>query len=214
MPKPRLLAFLDTMCSWCYGFAPQMDVVRAHFGDRVDHLTFSGGLRPFNTEPMEESFRLKLTGIYAQIGDLTGQPFGAPPSITPGFVYDTEPASRAVVTMRHLAPGEDYPYMKAIQRAYYADGEDIRQEEVLARHAEAFDIVADEFLAHFNGETMKQATLADFEVARRFGIDGFPALILHRMDGKNPNAMMMVGKGYTPAEDLIERIEAALAAEV
>jgi hypothetical protein len=39
-------------------------------------------------------------------------------------------------------------------------------------------------------------------------------LVLHRLDGQNPQAMLLVGQGYAPIEDMIERIEAALVAEV
>lgn len=214
-PSPRLLAFLDCMCSWCYGFTPVMDQIRAHFGDRLEHLHFTGGLRPFTREPMAEAMRGKLAGVYRQIGEISGQPFtAAPRSMDPNFIYDTEPASRAIVTMRHVAPGEDYPYYRAIQQAFYARGEDITQEAVLAGHAEAFGVGREQFSSYFNSEPIKQAVLNDFGVAKQFGIEGFPTLILHRTDGQNPNALLLVGQGYAPAEEMIERIEAGLTADV
>lgn len=212
--RPRLLYFADTMCSWCYGFAPEMNQVLLAFQDRLDLLAFSGGLRPFNTEPVKDSMRQMLTDTYARIGQLTGQPFGTCPSLQPGFVYDSEPASRAMVTMRHLAPGDDYPYMLTVQRAFYADGEDITREDVLVRHATAFGIPEDRFREAFRSEDMKQATLADFQVAQQFGIDGFPALVLHRQRSTGDNALMMVGQGYAKAAEIIERLEAALEMDI
>ncbi|MCU0819969.1 MAG: DsbA family protein [Beijerinckiaceae bacterium] len=214
-PTPRLLCFLDAMCSWCYGFTPVMDRVAAHFGNRLDYLTFTGGLRPFSREPMAEAMREKLAGIYQRISEISGQPFAAMPrSMDPGFIYDTEPASRAIVTMRHAAPGEDYPYYRAIQQAFYARAEDITQEDVLAGHAEAFGVERAAFLELFRSEPIKQAVLNDFGVAKQFGIEGFPTLVLHRTDSQNPNALLLVGQGYAPTEEMIERIEAGLAAEV
>jgi putative protein-disulfide isomerase len=211
---PRLLAFLDCMCSWCYGFAPVMEAVRGHFQGRLDYLLFTGGLRPFNTEPMKPSLREKLAGTYRQIEMMTGQPFTTERLMDPDFIYNTEPASRAIVTMRHLAPGEDYSYYLTIQRAFYARGENITDEGVLARHATGFGVSEADFLAAFRSEPIKQATLGDFGVAKQFGIDGFPTLVLHRLDAKNPNALMLVGKGYAPAEQMIEQIEGGLAADV
>jgi putative protein-disulfide isomerase len=214
LDRPRLLYFADTMCSWCYGFAPEMNQVLETFQDRLDLLAFSGGLRPFTTEPVTAETRTMLADTYARIGQLTGQPFGAVKSLEPGFIYDSEPASRAVVTMRHLAPGDDYAYMLTIQRAYYAGGEDITKPDVLASHAAAFGVPEADFLEGFHSEPMKQATLMDFQVAKQFEIDGFPTLILHRQRESGDNALLMVGQGYAKAADIIERLEAALAAEI
>lgn len=212
--RPRLLYFADTMCSWCYGFAPEMQVVLERFHPELDLLAFSGGLRPFNTEPVSDSMRAMLTETYGRIGQLTGQPFGTCPSLTPGFVYDSEPASRAVVTMRNMAPGDDYAFMLAIQRAFYADGEDITRPDVLARHAAAFGVPEEAFLETFSSEAIRQATMADFQVAQQFGIDGFPTLILHRQRSTGDNALMMVSQGYAKADDVTERLRAALEADI
>jgi putative protein-disulfide isomerase len=214
LDRPRLLYFADTMCSWCYGFAPEMLVVLETFRNELDLLTFSGGLRPFTTEPVSDGMRGKLFETYGQIGQLSGQPFGNCKSLEPGFIYDSEPASRAVVTMRNLAPGDDYAYMLAIQRAFYAEGEDITRPAVLAQHATVFGVPEEAFLEAFASEAVRQATLADFEVARQFGIDGFPTLILHRQRSTGDNALMMVSQGYAKSGEVIERIRAALETEI
>lgn len=213
-PVPRLLCFLDCMCSWCYGFTPVMEAIRTHFEGDLEYLLFTGGLRPFNTEPMAPEMRAKLAATYEKIGTITGQSFVTTRLMDPDFIYDTEPASRAIVTMRHLAPAEDYSFYMTIQRAFYGQGADITREDVLASHASLFGISEADFLEAFRSEAMKQATLADFEVAKRLDIQGFPTLILHRTDGENPNALLLVGQGYAPAGEAIERIEAGLAADV
>lgn len=213
-PQPRLLCFLDAMCSWCYGFSPVMDKIADHFGDKLEYFTFSGGLRPFNKEPMAPEMREKLADTYKHIGEITGQPFTTARLKDPDFIYDTEPASRAIVTMRYLTDGEDYSYYLTIQRAFYAQGEDITKDDVLAAYAARFEIPKETFLEAFRSEKIREATLSDFRVAQKFGITGFPTLVLHRLESQNPEAMLLVGHGYAPAEDIIERIEAALVAEV
>lgn len=213
-PQPRLLCFFDAMCSWCYGFAPVMDKIASHFGNRMEYLIFTGGLRPFNRETVSDEMRDYLLGTWKRIEELTGQPFGGELMLDQDFVYDTEPASRAIVTMRHAQPGYDYSYYLTIQKAFYERGEDITREDVLAGYASVFGVTADRFQELFHSEAIKQAVLNDFGVAKQFGIQGFPTLILHRTDGQNPNALLMVGQGYAPAEDMIQRIESGLAAEV
>lgn len=209
--RPRLLYFADTMCSWCYGFAPEMQLVLSAVGDRAEMLLFTGGLRPFTKTPVAEEMRGFFSETYGRIGELSGQIFAHPASLTPGFVYDTEPASRAVVTMRHIAPGEEYPFMLAIQRAFYADGEDITRDEVLAAHAEAAGVPRADFLTAFGSNAMRQATLVDFQVAQQFDVDGFPTLIFNWHDASGKPQFALIGKGYAKAPILIERLNAALA---
>lgn len=211
MDKPRLLYFADAMCSWCYGFAPQMAAIRAHFADELDHLTFSGGLRPFTTEPMAAQKQAGLRAIYDQIASVTGQAFRQPKSMEPGFIYDSEPASRGIVTMRHLEPGLDYPFMLSIQQAFYDEGADITKAEVLVEHAARLGVEKTRFIEAFASEEMKEATLTDFRVAQQLRVDGFPTLILHRLAEDGQNQLMLVGKGYAEAGEVIERVRAALA---
>lgn len=211
--KPRLLCFLDAMCSWCYGFSPVMNGIAEHFGERLEYLTFSGGLRPFNTEPMAQEMRDKLAATYAQIAEMTGQTFTTTRVMDPKFIYDTEPASRAIVTMRQLSSGQDFSYYLTIQKAFYALGEDITHEDVLAAYAEKFGVAHEAFREVFRSDAIREATLSDFRVAQNFNITGFPTLVVHRTDGKNPNALMLVGQGYAPLAEMVERIEAALTAD-
>lgn len=211
LARPRLLYFADTMCSWCYGFAPEMEAVLEKLGDRVDLLLFSGGLRPFNTEPVDDKLRAYLGETYPRISELSGQKFTTPRSLMPGFVYDTEPASRALVTLRHIAPGLEYPLMLALQKAFYDQGQDITKPEVLASHAEVLGVDRAAFLEAFASEDMKQATLGDFDVARRFQIDGFPTLVIHRVGENDHDELILASKGYAKAAEVLERIDMALA---
>lgn len=211
LERPRLLYFADTMCSWCYGFAPEMQLVLSALGDRIELILFSGGLRPFTKEPVEDKMRAHLAGVYERIGEISGQLFTNPRSLMPGFIYDTEPASRAVVTMRALAPDDAYSFMLNIQRAYYAGGEDITKTDVLAAYAAEAGVEREHFLEAFESDAMRQATLADFQVAQKFGIDGFPTLVLHRKSASGDDDLVLVGKGYSKASILIERLDSALA---
>jgi putative protein-disulfide isomerase len=211
LQRPRLLYFADTMCSWCYGFEPEMQRVLAELGESVELLLFAGGLRPFTREPMTPDLRLKLTSAYARIGAITGRVFAPAWQTRDAFIYDTEPASRAVVTMRNLAPGQEYAFMAAVQQAFYAGGEDITTTAVLARHAEVFGVSQAAFIEAFESETMRQTTLADFQVAQKFGIDGFPTIVLHRRGSAGEAELVLIAQGYAKSAEVIDRIKAALA---
>ncbi len=201
---PRLLYFADTMCSWCYGFAPEMDRILAAMDGKAELVLQSGGLRPFHTEPMAEADKPRFRGYREQVQSASGQPFDWSFFDRDGYVMDTEPASRAVVTMR--ASGADaYGYMHAIQKAYFAANEDIRQADVLARHAATFGVAEADFLGRFGSNAMKQETLADFELASRFGVNGFPTLALLTAD-----RAYGVAVGYAKADAVLANIDRAL----
>jgi putative protein-disulfide isomerase len=202
----RLLYFADTMCSWCYGFAPEMNRVLLEVGDEVELVLQSGGLRPFHTEPLTEADKPRFRGYREAVQQASGQPFDWEFFKRDGYVMDTEPASRAVVTIRTLQMGVAYAYMHAIQRAYFAANEDIRQVDVLARHAAAFEVPPETFIEAFVSDAMRQATLQDFELAKRFGVNGFPTLVL--IHGR---AAYQITTGYQKAEPIVENIRRALA---
>jgi putative protein-disulfide isomerase len=205
-PLPRLIYFADTMCSWCYGFAPEMNRVVLAMGERVDLILQSGGLRPFHTEVLADADKPRFRGYRERVQEATGLPFDWAFFDREGYVMDTEPASRAVVTMRALNVGAAYAYMHAIQRAYFAMNEDIRQAEVLAAYAGQFEVDPAEFAEAFGSEAMKQATLADFALAQRFQVNGFPTLVLLKDRGA-----YQITVGYQKAEAVIESLERALA---
>ncbi len=204
-PRPRLIYFADTMCSWCYGFAPEMNRVMLAVGEKVDLVLQAGGLRPFHTEALLEADKPRFRGYREKVQEASGQPFDWTFFDRVGYVMDTEPASRAVVTMRTLNIGAAYPYMHAIQRAYFAMNDDIRDPAILAGYAGQFDVEPDVFLEHFNSDAMRDATKADFALAQRFGVNGFPTLVLLK-----ERAGYQITAGYQKADAVIESIERAL----
>jgi putative protein-disulfide isomerase len=206
VPLPRLIYFADTMCSWCYGFAPEMNRVLLEVGERVDLILQAGGLRPYNTEVMTEDMKPRFRGYRESVQAASGQPFDWSFFDRDGFVMDTEPASRAVVTMRALRMESAYAYMHAIQRGFFAMNDDIRDPGILAGYSGQFEVDPAEFLEAFHSDAMKEATKADFALAQRFQVNGFPTLVLLK-----ERAAYQVAVGYAKAEVIISQIERALA---
>ena len=64
-----------------------------------------GGLRAGNTQAMREKDRDYIRGAWTNVGQASGQPFDFSFFEREEFIYDTEPACRAVVTMRTRSPG-------------------------------------------------------------------------------------------------------------
>ena len=125
----------------------------------------------------------------------------------PGFVYDTEPANRAVVTVRSLWPQQVWRYFKAVQQAFYAEARNVTDPAVLADLAMQCGLPRDEFAHSFASQAMRDATLADFRQSQAWGIRGFPTLL-----AEHGAHLHLVGSGYMPIATLREQLAAAGAA--
>jgi putative protein-disulfide isomerase len=203
---PRLLVFQDAMCSWCYGFQPELERFLSGAGAGLEVLVQAGGLRPFSTDVMTESEKPRFRGYREQVAAASGRPFDMTFFARDGFVLDTEPASRAVVTMRSLKPEAALPFLHALSEAFFARNTDLKDEAAVAEIAAGFGVERDTFLAAFRSDAAKEATLDDFRLTNRFGVNGFPTLVL-----LTANRAMALAVGYARAEDLGERLKAALA---
>ena len=107
--KLNIIYFADPMCSTCYGFSPTISKILNDLEGFVDIQMIMGGLRPFNTETMKELSAF-LQKEWQKVQQLSGQYFKYDLLADHSFVYDTEPACRAVITMRRVAPDFTHPY--------------------------------------------------------------------------------------------------------
>lgn len=208
----NLIYVADPMCSWCYGFGKTIDALLADPGAAapLQLALVMGGLRPYTTEPLAPGRADELFGHWRHVHEASGQPFAAAPDTAlhqPGFVYDTEPASRATVVVRTLWPQHVWRYFKAVQQAFYADGRNVTQRDVLVDLAERVGLPAGNFATAFDSEGMREATRGDFAQSQHWGIRGFPALIAQAQGG-----LHLVAHGYLEAQALRERLAALPAA--
>jgi len=206
----HLVYFADPMCSWCYGFAPVISVVAAQFGTRLPIDLMMGGLRAGETRPMRDKDMAYIRETWTRVHEASGQPFDFGFLHREGFVYDTEPACRAVVTVRALEPAQALSFKTRVSRAFYAEGRDTTSETVLADVAEEAGIDRAAFEAAFASPAARDATLRDFTSARRLGIAGFPTLLA---GNRRTNQYAVVTNGYRPLADLPEVLERWLAAK-
>ena len=208
MPRMNLICVADPMCSWCYGFARTMDALLSDPGDAapLQLALVMGGLRPFTTEPMAPARIDEILGHWRHVHEASGQPFAVAPRTAlhePGFVYDTEPASRAVITVRSHWPTQVWRYLKAVQQAFYAEARNVTRPDVLADLAGQLGLPRSDFAHTFASQAMRDATLADFGQSQAWGIRGFPALI-----AEHDGALHLVAQGYLPVDALRERLGA------
>jgi putative protein-disulfide isomerase len=206
MATPILWYFADPMCSWCWGFSPVIETLRDEYRERMKIALVLGGLRPGETAPITAAGREEILHHWREVHARTRQAFRFENALPEGFVYDTEPASRAVVTVGGLDPALIFPLFRAIQSAFYAEGRDVTQPGVLADLATGLGVDAAAFLSAFDSDTARAKTQAHFRQARQAGVRGFPALILQRDAQLHP-----VSNGCQSLETVRAAIETCLA---
>ena len=204
----RLVYFADPMCSWCYGFSPVIAALAERFEERLPLDVVMGGLRAGNTEPMRDKDKEFIRGSWTRVGETTGQPFDMSFFDREGFIYDTEPACRAVVTARRLMPRMALPFMARIQQAFYAENRDMTAADELTEVAEEAGFDRTAFAEAFVSPDVRNETFRDFLTAQSLGIRGFPTLIA----GTEERGYALLTNGYRPLEDLAEPLERWLAA--
>ena len=205
-----LIYIADPMCSWCYAFGPELDRLLQGLPD-VPLEIVVGGLRAYNTEAMDQEKRQTFLSHWTHVTERTGLPFAADCMGRPGFVYDTEPACRAVVAARSLAPEAALAVFHAIQETFYAQGRDVTQADVLcevaasALNACGHAIDAAAFREVWQADSSKAAARADFMQTQRWGVRGFPTLVLER-DGQ----LDLITSGYMPVQAVADIMQALI----
>ncbi len=206
-PDRHFIYFADPMCSWCYGFSPVIEQLANRFEGRLPVRIIMGGLRPGHRQPMRDKDRDYIRGAWKSVSEASGQPFDSAFFDRETFIYDTEPACRAVVTMRRLAPDQALAFNARISRAFYAANRDITDEEVLANIAAEAGMERQAFLEQLRSPASRDETSEDFQFAKRSGVEGFPLLAA----GCPETGYALISHGFRPIDGLPEAIEDWLA---
>ena len=199
MDTPHLIYFADPMCSWCYGFSPVIEEIRRTFGRALPVRVIMGGLRPGTETPMTDDARREIAGHWMHVHEATGLPFDET-VLTQDFVYDTDPAARAVVVVRREGEELAAAYLTRAQRAFYAEGLDVTTPDVLADLAVELGVDRERFLEQWASDEAKQETWRDYAISQRAGVTGFPTLVA------GPNAEGVYGvvtRGFAPGEQVL-----------
>ena len=204
----HFIYFADPMCSWCYGFAPVIRALADRFEGRLPVRMVMGGLRAGNTKAMTDKDREHIRGAWTRVGEASGQSFDFAFFDRENFVYDTEPASRAVVTMRRLAPENALAFKARVSRAFYGENRDTTDAKVLAALAPEFGIDAERFELEMLSADARNETFRDFLTSQQAGVQGFPLLAA----GTEAGGYALVTSGFRTLDGLPEAIESWLEA--
>ncbi len=193
----------DPMCSWCWGISPALIKLRDHFiPEKIAFRVVAGGLRPGGGEAWNEEMKNFLRHHWEQVNAASGQPFGYDLMEREEFNYDTEPACRAVVAARPLVKEKEMEFFEAVQRKFYVDSQDPGESPFYESICEEFNVSFEEFISRFDGDEARKETMEEFQLNRRWGVSGYPTIIL-----LNNDKLHMIAHGYASFDQMRERVE-------
>lgn len=165
-----------------------------------------GGLRPGTTTAMDDHMKREIRNHWEHVHEASEQPFDFAFFERDGFVYDTEPACRAVVAARRLDDTNALSFMKTVQRSFYAENIDVGDVDELVRLAADSGYDSARFREEFIGDEARSETQADFQFSQQCGVTGFPTIL-----GVKDEAGAIITIGFRRWENIEPTIEAWLA---
>lgn len=204
MQSPQLIYIMDPMCSWCWGFNPVMQQVLKQAQAAGVKLSLRvGGLRTGQQAILDQSKRDYILQHWRAVAETTGQPFDFEHALPAGFVYNTEPACRALVVARELDEARLLPFLNRLQQAFYQGAQDITQPCVLRELAQQAGYDNDAFCSAFDAADAHLQTQADFAWVNHLAVRGFPTLLAEH---RQRYALITNGyQSYTALEPLLSR---------
>ena len=171
----------DPMCSWCWGYRSSWEALKAELPASVSVRYLVGGLAPDCDEPMPLALRVKIKAIWHQIQDLLGTEFNFDFWTANTPRRSTFIACRAVLAAGKQQAGE--AMMKAIQEAYYLRAMNPSNRHILVELAGELNLDTVAFAAELDSSDNQAEFAHEREKAMRFGINGFPSLVLESDNG-------------------------------
>ena len=209
----EIIFVANPMCSWCWGFTHAINTIRHKYVERLSIQLVVGGLQAENEKVMDDEAKASIRHHWEEVNRVTGQPFDFNFFDRNDFIYDTEPACRACVTVRGLKPDTVLNYMELLHKSFYANNQDITDTSVLASLATSLGVDANQFVKLFSSEKARTATRDDFQVACNLGVTGFPTIIAvdKAVNEDIENRYAYLNMGYSPFDTLEPILEEWLA---
>jgi putative protein-disulfide isomerase len=210
--QPLLIYCYDAYCGWCYGFSPVMKKVMERFKEDLSIEVLSGGMMVGETVAPIEKIGPYIQGAYKRVEELTGVKFGEDflwhvnhPELS-DWVMNSEKPAIALCIFKDYYPERQLEFASDLQHALNYEGRDLDDNEAYLHLLEKYSIQPEPFYEKLASEEYKEQAFYEFALCKQLQVTGFPAVLLQLADTK----FHLLARGYTPYEDMEERIEAVL----
>lgn len=173
-PEARVVVWSDYVCPFCYLETPVLAAVQEEFGDRLDVEWRAFELRPEPVPTLDPESGY-LDDIWSRavlpMAEERDVPLERPP---------VQPRSRKALEAAEFArrEGRFEAMHRALFRAFFREGRDLGDVDVLAEIGEEAGLDPDELREALAEERHTEKVLRDQVEARERGVDGVPALFV------------------------------------
>ena len=209
---PLLIYCYDAYCGWCYGFSPVMKKIAEQYKDKLDIEVLSGGMMTGDAVQPIERIGPYIQGAYKRVEELTGIQFGEDflwhvfnPQQS-DWVMNSEKPAVALCIVKEILPGQQVNFASDLQYALNYEGRDLDDDEAYRHLLEKYQLDAVDFYKKLKDPAYKEKAFYEFTLCKQLQVDSFPQVLIQL----NENRFYLVARGYTPYEELQERIEKVL----
>jgi len=202
----EIIYVFDVLCGWCFGFSPVMQEFYKKHPD-LKFTVISGGLvtgsRVGPMSNMASYIEKAIPGLEKTTGVKVGEEFKRQLKLGVRIQNSLTPAI-ALCILKEMLPDKQVQLAHALQQIYFVAGKDLENEDTYAEVAKSFDLDEVEFRRKMADPRYENMATGEFEQAQKWGITGFPAVILNRGD-----SLIAISNGYTTFSELEKRLENA-----
>jgi putative protein-disulfide isomerase len=212
MDKPILIYCYDAYCGWCYGFSPVIKKIFEEYKEQFEFEVLSGGMII-----TEEAKHIEVTAGYIQqaykvVEEHTGIKFGSDylrhinnPELSDWYPNSEKPAI-ALCIFKEFYPERQIEFAADLQYALHYEGRDLCDDEAYRDLLEKYSIQPETFYSKLKSEEYKDRAYYEFALCKQLQVTGYPAVLVQLSETK----FHLLARGFTPFEELKERIESVL----
>lgn len=210
--NPTLFYCYDAYCGWCYGFSAVMKKIALAYPDLPIEVLSGGMVLP--AEPVHIGVTAGyILSAYKTVEDYTGVRFGADylwhlnnPELSDWYPNSEKPAI-ALCIFKEIYPEKQIEFAADLQIALHSEGRDLTDDEAYRHLLEKYGIQSEMFYEKLQSEAYKEQAHYEFSLVKQLQVTAFPCLLLQVSESK----FHLLAKGYTPYEDLNQRLATVMA---
>lgn len=167
----------DPMCSWCWAFRRVWAEIQNTLPQSLTINYLVGGLAPDSEMPMPQDMQEQISSYWKVIQQrVPGTEFNFDFWTKNQARRSTYPSCRAVIAAKKQ--NAEQQMIEAIQKAYYLRAMNPSDTSILIQLAEELSLDVTLFSHDLHSDETQQKLVADLQLGRQIGIQGFPSLVL------------------------------------
>ncbi len=205
MERPVIYYIYDILCSWCYGFSANIQEFYEMYKEDIDFRVISGGMVLGENEMKIGDLSPEIVSSFSRIEEMSKRPFGEAfkALLEKGETHlSSLPGALAMAAFRQYQPDNSIAFAKRMQEAFYQEGLPPTEAKTFGYCAEDFGMNAEDFMKLMVDKDRLELVRTEFEVVKKWGISGFPAVVYQEKD-----KAYLLARGFTSLENLQESLK-------